>query len=145
VSWRRRCASTGVRLSGHDGLAAVTSPLAYLYRMGSNLMFDRLRGERRAAHRDWAWWDSKTVRAGPDAISSEPAADAVVDARQRLTRLSSLLRELKPQTQRVFRMHKFEGLPHAEVAARLGVSRSSIEKHMIEALKHLSVGMQVCV
>jgi RNA polymerase sigma factor (sigma-70 family) len=44
---------------------------------------------------------------------------------------------LPPQTQRVFRMHKLEGLSHAETAARLGVSKSAVEKHMITALKRL--------
>jgi RNA polymerase sigma-70 factor (ECF subfamily) len=34
-------------------------------------------------------------------------------------------------------MHKFEGLSHPEIAARIGISRSTVEKHMGTALKHL--------
>jgi RNA polymerase sigma-70 factor (ECF subfamily) len=101
-------------------------------------MLDRLRGERRAAHRDWTWLDSKTVRVGPYEISPEPDADAALDARQRLASLLNALASLRPQARRVFEMHKIEGLTHAEVAARLGLSRSSIEKYMITTLKHLS-------
>jgi RNA polymerase sigma factor (sigma-70 family) len=127
-----------VRLSGIDQPVEIQNPMAYLYRLGSNLMLDRLRGERRTAHRDGAWLDSQTTRIGIHEVSSEPDAEAAVAARQRLGLLTEALTELSPQTQRVFRMHKFEGLSHPEVAAGLGISRSAVEKHMMAALKHLS-------
>ena len=34
-------------------------------------------------------------------------------------------------------MHKFDGLSHAEIAARLGISRSGVEKHIAVAMVHL--------
>jgi len=126
-----------VRLSGVDPGADIQNPTAYLYRLGSNLMLDKLRGERRTAHRDGAWLDTQTTRIGLHEVSAEPDAEAAVAARQRLSLLTEALKELSPQTQRVFRMHKFEGLSHPEVAAALGVSRSAVEKHMMTALKHL--------
>ena len=126
-----------VRLSGIAEPAEIQSPMAYLYRLGSNLMLDRLRGERRTAHRDGAWLDSQTTRIGLHEVSAEPDAETAVAARQRLALLVEALEELSPQTQRVFRMHKFEGLSHPEVAAQLGISRSAVEKHMMAALKHL--------
>ena len=126
-----------VRLSGLDQPGDIQNPTAYLYRLGSNLMLDRLRGERRMANRDGAWLDSQTSRVGGQEVSAEPSAEAAVAARQRLALLTRALEELSPQTQRVFRMHKFEGLSHPEVAAALGISRSAVEKHMMAALKHL--------
>jgi RNA polymerase sigma factor (sigma-70 family) len=126
-----------VRLSGLEQAANIQNPMAYLYRLGSNLMLDRLRGERRTAHRDGAWLDSQTTRVGTEEVSAEPSAEAAVAARQRLALIAAAISELNPQTQRIFRMHKFEGLSHPEVAAALGVSRSAVEKHMMAALKHL--------
>jgi len=126
-----------VRLSGLGQPADIQNPMAYLYRLGSNLMLDRLRGERRMAHRDGAWLESQTTRVGDHEVAPEPSAEAAVAARQRLALLTEALKELSPQTQRVFRMHKFEGLSHPEVAAALGISRSAVEKHMMAALKHL--------
>ena len=126
-----------VRHSGLEGGGEIQNPMAYLYRLGSNLMLDRLRGERRTAHRDGAWLDSQTTRVGVHEVSAEPSAETAVAARQRLAALTEALTELSPQTQRVFRMHKFEGLSHPEVAAALGISRSAVEKHMMAALKHL--------
>ena len=58
-------------------------------------------------------------------------------ARQRLEKLSKALETLSPVTQRVFRLHKFEGLTHAETAERMGISRSAVEKHVSLALGHL--------
>ena len=126
-----------VRLSGLENPGEIQNPMAYLYRLGSNLMLDRLRGERRTALRDGVWLDSQTTRVGGEEVSSEPSAEATVAARQRLALLTAAVAELSPQTQRVFRMHKFEGLSHPEVAAALGISRSAVEKHMMAALKHL--------
>ncbi len=130
-----------VKLSTLDPDAEIQNPAAYLYRLGSNLMLDRLRGERRSAHRDGAWLDSQTMRIGAEEVSAEPSAEAAVSARQRLAQLMAALTELSPQTQRVFRMHKFEGLSHPEVASALGISRSAVEKHMMAALKHLLAKM----
>lgn len=126
-----------VRLSGLGEPTDIQNPMAYLYRLGSNLMLDKLRGERRTANRDGAWLESQTTRVGVHEVSAEPSAEAAVAARQRLALLTEALKELSPQTQRVFRMHKFEGLSHTEVAQALGISRSAVEKHMMAALKHL--------
>lgn len=126
-----------VRLSGLEQPADIQNPMAYLYRLGSNLMLDRLRGERRTANRDGAWLASQTTRIGGHEVSTEPSAETAVAARQRLRLLTEALKDLSPQTQRIFRMHKFEGLSHPEVAAEIGISRSAVEKHMMAALKHL--------
>ena len=45
---------------------------------------------------------------------------------------------LPPQTQRVFRLHKLQGLSHQETAESLGVSKSAVEKHVSLALKLLT-------
>ena len=116
----------------------VRNPAAYLYRLGSNLMLDRLRAARRAASRDQAWRETHRTLAGAEEVAEEPRADDALAARQRLAAIVEALEELPPQTQRVFRMHKFEGLSHPEVAQALGISRSAVEKHVMAALKWLA-------
>lgn len=127
-----------IRLAAADAPRDILNPAAYLYRLGSNLMLDRLRGERRAWRRDAAWLESQTHRLGDEEVSGEPSAESAVAARQRLAILRAALLDLSPQTQRVFRMHKFEGMSHPQVADALGISRSAVEKHMMAALKHLA-------
>jgi RNA polymerase sigma-70 factor (ECF subfamily) len=128
-----------VRLARVGDDTPIDNPAAYLYRLGSNLMLEQMRGQRRAAARDAAWGDAQSMTLGPDPIADEVAADAVVASRQRLAAVVEAVRELPPRTQEVFRLHKLEGLSHSETAARLGVSRSAVEKHMIAVLKHLAV------
>ena len=127
-----------VRLASADAPRDIHNPAAYLYRLGSNLMLDRLRGERRAGRREAAWLDTQTSRMNGEEVSSEPSAETALAARQRLELIRRSLGDLSPQTQRVFRMHKFEGMTHPQVAQALGISRSAVEKHMMAALKHLA-------
>lgn len=127
-----------LRLAGVEPTAEIGNPAGYLYRVGTNLMLQRLRGERRSATRDAAWREVHHARIGESDIVDAAAADEVLAARQRLRAVIEAVGDLPPQTQRVFRLHKLESLSHAEVAARLGISRSAVEKHMIAVLKHLA-------
>jgi RNA polymerase sigma-70 factor (ECF subfamily) len=127
-----------LRLSALEPGAQIGNPAGYLYRAGSNLMLQRLRGERRSAVREAAWRVAHHRRVGDHDIDAAVGAEEAVAARQRLEAVIRAVKELPEQTQRVFGLHKLEGLSHAEVAARLGISRSAVEKHMIAVLKHLA-------
>jgi RNA polymerase sigma-70 factor (ECF subfamily) len=111
---------------------------AYLYRMALNLARDHRRGRDRARRRDADWADASQTTLGPDAIVDLPDAEAVYGARQRLARLAAAIAALPPQCRRVFTLHKLQGLSHAEIATKLHISRSAVEKHMGVALKHLA-------
>ena len=62
--------------------------------------------------------------------------------REKLARLLATLETLPPKTQTVFRLHKFDGVSYADVAVQMGISRSSVEKHMMGALRVLSRKVQ---
>ncbi|HTQ15489.1 MAG TPA: sigma-70 family RNA polymerase sigma factor [Rhizomicrobium sp.] len=110
---------------------------AYLYKMALNLARDRRRARNRAGARDTGWVQARYEVAGVEPVLDQPNAEAALDARQRLEAVRRALEELSPQCRRVFEMHKFEGLSHQEVAVRAGITRSTVEKHMNTALKHL--------
>lgn len=57
--------------------------------------------------------------------------------RDEAARLASAIAHLPDGARRVLRLHKIEGLSHGEVAARLGISKSGVEKHMAVAMKYL--------
>jgi RNA polymerase sigma factor (sigma-70 family) len=125
-----------LRISRTDA-GDIRDPTAFLYRLGWNLMLDQLRSQRRTAARDADWSGVEVAASGEVALDPSPPADQRVEARQRLERLVARLDTLPPQTQKAFRLHKFEGLSHAETAVRLGVSKSAVEKHISAALKKL--------
>lgn len=115
----------------------IDNPRAYLYRLASNLMLDRLRQAKRAGVRETEWRRANHAVVGTLDVADTPDAESVVIARQRLEKLSLALTSLSPVTQKVFRLHKFEGLTHAETASLMGISRSAVEKHVSLALSHL--------
>ena len=59
----------------------------------------------------------------------EAAADEALNTRRMLAALSMAIAELPPMCQKVFILRKVEALPAKEVAARLQISVSAVEKH----------------
>ncbi|WP_374574916.1 RNA polymerase sigma factor [Phenylobacterium sp.] len=115
----------------------VENPAAYLYRLGSNLMLDKLKQQRRATRRDGAWREATTSSAGQEDVADEPAADEALAARQRLEKVVEVVRDLPEPVREAFRLHKIEGLSHAETAKAMGVSRSSVEKYIMTSLRRI--------
>ncbi|HQP21566.1 MAG TPA: sigma factor-like helix-turn-helix DNA-binding protein, partial [Phenylobacterium sp.] len=71
-------------------------------------------------------------------IADAPPADEVVAARQRLARIMEAVDSLPAPVREAFRLHKLEGLSHAETAQAMGVSRSSVEKYLMASLKRIA-------
>ncbi len=127
-----------LKLAAREPAAEVGNPQAMLYRMALNLMVDRARGEARAAARDTAWREIAGAQIGGIDIADEPAADDAVASAQRLRQLVEAVDSLPPQAGRAFRLHKLEGLSHAETARVMGLSVKAVEKHVSAALKALT-------
>jgi RNA polymerase sigma-70 factor (ECF subfamily) len=127
-----------VKVAAVEDGVDILQPVAFLYRLASNLMLDRLRSAKRTARRDDDWRNTHHVIDGGEDVADLPSASDVVAGRQKLAKLLEALAELPEPIQRSFRMHKFDGLGHKEIAERMGVSRSLVEKHMIAALRHLA-------
>ena len=127
-----------LRVAAADPGVEIHNPVAYLYRLASNLLLDRARSNRGAAARDAAWRRVNHVPGPVEDIADVPSAEDVVAGRQRLDALLQALSTLPPKTQEVFRMHKFQGLGYAAVAENMQISRSSVEKHMMDALRVLA-------
>jgi RNA polymerase sigma-70 factor (ECF subfamily) len=123
--------------SGDSG--PVANGRAYLYRMAHNLMLDRLREQRRRRIRDSSWTMERSAGAANDGDLIDPgdsAEDGLVLGEE-LSRLKAAIDELPEGARRAFCLHKIDGLSHGEVAVRLGISRSGVEKHIAVAMKHL--------
>jgi len=126
-----------LKVSNTEVETEIANPRAYLFRLANNLMLDRARQARRSAARDTAYRDSTVETVGAEDVVDAPSAETQVAARQRLALITQRLAELPPKVREAFRLHKFEGMSHPEVAARMGVSRSAVEKYISAGLKHL--------
>ena len=127
-----------LKLAARDPAGEVGNPTAMLYRMALNLMLDRARGEARSAARDTAWRQVSSSEVGGVAVADEPPADEAAASAQRLRLLVAAVQDLPPQAGRAFRLHKLEGLSHAETARAMGLSVKAVEKHVSAALKALT-------
>src|SRR6516164_3593014 len=56
-----------VRVASLDSDEPVENPSAYLYRLASNLMLDRLRSDRRSGARDSAWVQTQRLEVAGEA------------------------------------------------------------------------------
>ncbi len=120
-----------LRLARREG-EAIERPEGYIFQAAANVLTDRVR--RRA------------VRHARDHVGYEEHLHAVEDfspervliARQQIENVRSALNDLPERVRAAFVLHRFEELTYPEIAARLGVSVSSVEKYIMRALKEIS-------
>lgn len=118
-----------IRIAG-AGTGPVAQPLSYLYRAANNLMLDRFRSARASTQRDQAWGDAATTVPGQ---ADTPAQDRVLIAHEEVRLVASTLAELGSRAEAIFRLHRVEGIAQRDIAARMGVSLSTVEADLRRA------------
>lgn len=117
----------------------LTNPRSYLFKMANNIIIDRQREVLRRRYRDRMWQDWRTnfTPARRDAADPTTNAEDWLILQEEVARLRETVSRLPDGARRVLHLHKIDGLSHSEVANRLGISRSGVEKHMSVAMRHL--------
>lgn len=131
-----------VRLSGMTYDTQIGDPTAFLFRMAHNIHLNQLRALRNSRGRDAAWQELSGHRVGDETADDGPSAEDQAHGRQLMQRLTAALGELPEKTQNIFRLHRFESLTQTEVATKMDMSLSSVEKHLATALRHLTARLR---
>jgi RNA polymerase sigma factor (sigma-70 family) len=99
-----------------------------LYAIARNAGIDSSRAQRRRAE--------ALGSLAPEQIQREASSphDSVV-ARETLAALDRILGTLPERTRDVFLLRRVHGLAHAEIARALGISVSTVEKHLLRAIR----------
>ncbi|WP_203007939.1 RNA polymerase sigma factor [Pseudomonas paraversuta] len=123
---------------GYQDRAKVEQPRAFLFQMARNLLRDHWRRQqvRQAVH-------SEQIAGQPEPLTDErdePMAGA--QRLQYLEQLKAVLAELSPRRREALMLHRFEGLSQAQIAERMGISVSMVEKHIAFALLHCKRHLQ---
>ncbi len=111
-----------------DGLSAVREPRAWLTTIAHGLVIDQVR--RQALERACL----EAIAALPAARHPSPETRLLLV--ETLARIDAMLDGLAPRARAAFLLSRLERLSYPEIAARLQVSLSSVEKYMAAAIRH---------
>lgn len=118
-----------LRIYGVSDYAGVESPQALLLTIAHNLAVERARKRQRQATDSVPDFETLEVAA------FAPAADERLDARRRFESFCAAVDTLPPVCRRAFVLRKVYKLSHDEIADVLGISHSTIEKHVVKGLR----------
>lgn len=121
---------TYLRLAALPAGEPIKEPRAFLFRVAGNLAIDRLRSENRLS----------ALRAEEDAAHElhDPTASPETSllAGEALAQLDAALGQLPDKARLALLLNRLEGLTHAQIAERLGVSESTVGKYIVQAMRH---------
>ncbi len=103
----------------------ISTPRAFLFQTAKNIALNEL--TKKANTTTECVEDFETLGAG---IWSEQGVDTHYESKQKLTLLTQAVANLPPQCQKVFILRKIEGLKVKEIANKLNISVSAVEKHI---------------
>ncbi|VAW07404.1 hypothetical protein MNBD_ALPHA05-132 [hydrothermal vent metagenome] len=120
----------------------IANPDGYLMKIALNLAVDRIRQDASRRRREESWFETNSAdRIGGDHVAPIPQQDQALAAKQTMARLGRCLEELSPTVRTAFILHKIQGLTHNETAEEMRLSKSTVEKHIMKAMKHVMENM----
>jgi RNA polymerase sigma factor (sigma-70 family) len=112
---------------------------AYLFKTATNLAIDRIR-HRRIRQRAEDRQELFTELAPTSAEFDDPAERLIV--REQADQLLGYLQELPAKCQRVFKLHRFDGVSQHEVGARLGFSERMVRRYVTYAMLYCHLRLE---
>ena len=114
-----------LRQSGPDG----HTPAALLYTTARNIAFSRHR------HRKVVAAAAPAVTEGERLRREQAGVEQQVDRGQQMRRVLQAVNGLPPKCRDVFVLRMIDGLSQREIAERLGIAVSTVEKHLARGLQ----------
>ncbi len=104
---------------------------AFLFATARNYLIDRMRQRRVISIETAADIDDLGI------TNDEPGAERTVIAREELRRLQIALDQLAPRCREAVVLGRIEGLSRREIAARMGISESTVRQHLMHGMSAL--------
>jgi RNA polymerase sigma factor (sigma-70 family) len=120
------------RLFALDDWASIAHPHAFTLRIVRNLAIERF---RRA---EVVRIDQSAILQTLDIADPEPTPDVVAMDRCELRRVAWAMDDMPPRMREALYLRRIEGLPPAQVAERMNISVSTVETHLVKALRLLT-------
>lgn len=117
------------RTYAYDGWREVRNGLAFITRTAHNILIDQQRREVIV---------SFDYMADLETLQRSVSYDEMFDARDALRHLETVIERLPPQPRRAFLLRRVQGHSVGEVAEIMGISVSTVEKHLTKALARIA-------
>ena len=121
-----------LRLLEADRTQGIRAKENYFRRILRNLKLDGLRQQARV----------KAVPIDDLLVDPQPGPEHVAAGRQELQSVAKALEALPPRCRAAFKLHRFDNLSYAEIANRMGISISMVEKHIAHAVLRLAAAIE---
>lgn len=119
-----------VRLLTLENPGVVRQPRAFLYRIARNLAVDSARKRQVRTRR---LMDLMEFEETP---SPERQPDEELEENQLYQALQDAIAEMPPRRREVFMLYRYGQLTQADIARRLGISTTMVERHLRKAMAH---------
>ena len=123
------CQETILRALEAEISRDIHKPRAFLFGVMKNIVRTRLDKESRAVI------ELIEDFAPSNYVTNEPSVEDRIDSQQRMAKFAEAVTALPSQCQRVFILNKVYGYSHKEISSHLGISISTIEKHVATGLR----------
>ncbi|MBH3342053.1 RNA polymerase sigma factor [Pseudomonas mendocina] len=124
---------TFVRLLGRADLHTPREPRALLTTIAKGLMVDQFR--RSTLERAYL----EELAQAPDTVQPSPEEQTL--ALEQLAEIDRLLGQLSSKARAAFLYNRLDGLGHAEIAERLGVSVSRVRQYLAQGLRQCYIAL----
>ncbi|MBS0421352.1 MAG: RNA polymerase sigma factor [Proteobacteria bacterium] len=120
-----------IRLIRQEHIGDVHNLDGYVFQVAANVLRDHAKR-----------WSIRREEVNHDTLDGDTleggfTPERVLSGQESLERLIGALYELPPRTQAIFTLYHFEGVTQVDIARRLNMPISTVEKHMSRANRHL--------
>ena len=112
-----------------DGVT-ISQPRAFLRQIARRLLVDRYRHERVRQHLDI----DSLVEADEPMAPRHWQPEEILASMQVIRAYVAAIEALPPRCREAFILHVFDDMPHAQIAQKMAVSCSMIEKHIVRGM-----------
>jgi len=106
---------------------------AYLFKIANNVLIDHWRRNQRKNSTEV---DVEECLLDSHASLTQSDPSEILEHQQRIQKLSEAIELLPPRRREAFLLYRFDGLSQSEIAERMEISVSMVEKHIAAALVH---------
>lgn len=127
-----------VRVIGAERSERIERPESFVFKVAINLLRDRRRRDVRNGSPGFVPIDDILGAENEPRLTEEVSPERVLSSQESLAEALRALGELGTRTRDIFILFRLENMKQRDIAALYGIGQSTVEKHVMKAVLHLS-------